>query len=76
MGDYIEAEKSNAQSVAENNKRVLPPFWKARVEQYLTNKMGASRGRCYDHNFLRLSTIFGERIGVFLKNQCYDQNFA
>jgi hypothetical protein len=21
-------------------------------------------------------TIFGEKIGVFLKNQCYDQNFA
>jgi hypothetical protein len=35
-----------------------------------------TRGRCYDHNFLRFSTIFGEKIGVFLKNQCYDQNFA
>jgi hypothetical protein len=34
------------------------------------------RGRCYDHNFLRFSSIFGEKIGVFLKNQCYDQNFA
>jgi hypothetical protein len=34
------------------------------------------RGRCYDHNFLRFSTIFSEKIGVFLKNQCYDQNFA
>jgi hypothetical protein len=33
-------------------------------------------GRCYDHNFLRFSTIFGEKIGVFLKNQCYDQIFA
>jgi hypothetical protein len=32
--------------------------------------------RCYDHNFLRFSTIFGEKIGVFRKNQCYDQNFA
>jgi hypothetical protein len=21
-------------------------------------------------------TIFGKKIGVFLKNQCYDQNFA
>jgi hypothetical protein len=29
------------------------------------------RGRCYDHNFLRFLTIFGEKIGVFLKNQCY-----
>jgi hypothetical protein len=33
-------------------------------------------GRLYDHNFLRFSTIFGEKIGVFLKNQRYDQNFA
>jgi hypothetical protein len=30
-------------------------------------------GRCYDHNFLRFSTIFGEKIGVFLKNHCNDQ---
>jgi hypothetical protein len=22
-------------------------------------------GRCYDHNFLRFSPIFGEKIGVF-----------
>jgi hypothetical protein len=35
-----------------------------------------SRGRCYDHNFLRFSTIFGEKMAVFLKNQCYDKNFA
>jgi hypothetical protein len=26
--------------------------------------------------FLRFVPIFGEKIGVFLKNQCYDQNFA
>jgi hypothetical protein len=32
--------------------------------------------RCYDHNFLLFLTIFGEKIGVFLKNQCYDRNFA
>jgi hypothetical protein len=25
------------------------------------------RDRCYDHNFLRFLTIFGEKIGVFLK---------
>jgi hypothetical protein len=25
---------------------------------------------------LRFSTIFGETVGVFLKNQCYDQRFA
>jgi hypothetical protein len=28
-----------------------------------------TRGRCYDHNFLRFLKIFGEKIGVFLKNQ-------
>jgi hypothetical protein len=26
--------------------------------------------------FCDFLTIFGEKIGVFLKNQCYDQNFA
>jgi hypothetical protein len=35
-----------------------------------------TRGRCYDHNFLRFLTIFGEKIGVFLKYQCYDQKFS
>jgi hypothetical protein len=25
-------------------------------------------GRCYDYNFLRFLPIFGERIGVFLRN--------
>jgi hypothetical protein len=35
-----------------------------------------SWGRCYDHNFRRFSPIFGEKIGVFLKNQCYDHNFC
>jgi hypothetical protein len=39
-------------------------------------RLPTSRDRCYDHNFLRFLTIFGEKIGVFLKNQCYDQNFA
>jgi protein O-GlcNAcase/histone acetyltransferase len=32
-----------------------------------------SWGRCYD---LKFSAIFGEKIGVFLKNQLYDQIFA
>jgi hypothetical protein len=26
-----------------------------------------TRGRCYDHNFLRFLPIFGEKIGVFSK---------
>jgi hypothetical protein len=29
-------------------------------------------GRCHNHDFL---WIVGEKIGVFLKNQCYDQIF-
>jgi hypothetical protein len=42
-----------------------------------TQKHGnLNRGRCYDHNFLRFLPIFGENIGVFLKNQCYDQLFS
>jgi hypothetical protein len=40
-----------------------------------SRKIG-SRGRCYDHNFLRFFPIFGEKIGVFLKYQCYDQLFS
>jgi hypothetical protein len=43
-------------------------------EQILLTRL--VRGRCYDHNFLRFSPIFGEKIGVFLKNQCYDQSFG
>jgi hypothetical protein len=35
-----------------------------------------TRGLCYDHNFLRFSTLFGEKYCVFLKNQCYDHIFA
>jgi hypothetical protein len=34
------------------------------------------RGRCYDHNFLQFFPIFGEKIGGFLKYQCYDQLFS
>jgi hypothetical protein len=35
-----------------------------------------ARDRCYDHNFWRFLTIFGKKIGVFLKNRCYDQHFV
>jgi hypothetical protein len=35
-----------------------------------------TRGQCYDHDFRRFSTIFGEKIGVFIENQCYDHNFC
>jgi hypothetical protein len=34
------------------------------------------RGRCYGRNFRRFLPILGEKIGVFLKNQCCDHFFA
>jgi hypothetical protein len=34
------------------------------------------RGRCYDRNFRRFLPIFDEKIGVSLKNQCYDHFFS
>jgi hypothetical protein len=42
----------------------------------LCRQVRSTRGRCYEHNFLRFLTIFCETIGVFLKNQCYDQYFS
>jgi hypothetical protein len=44
--------------------------------KYFHNGKISLNGRCYDHNFLRFLTIFGEKIGVFLINQSYDQFFA
>jgi hypothetical protein len=41
---------------------------------YDARRQRTTRG--YDHNFLRFLPIFGKEIGVFLKNQCYDKNFA
>jgi hypothetical protein len=43
---------------------------------HLGNVQYFTWGRCYDHNFLRFFPIFGEKIGVFLKCQCYDQLFS
>jgi hypothetical protein len=31
--------------------------------------------QCYDYNFQQFFTIFDEKIGVLLKNQCYDPFF-
>jgi hypothetical protein len=42
-------------------------FWSRRI---------GSRGRCYDHNFLRFSAFLGEKIGVFLKKTMLWSNFA
>jgi hypothetical protein len=38
---------------------------------FFTDQRLHFRGQCFDHNFLRFSPIFGEKIGVFLKKQCY-----
>jgi hypothetical protein len=35
-----------------------------------------TRGRCYDNNFPRTLQISSKKIGVFLKNQCFDQILA
>jgi hypothetical protein len=38
-----------------------------------------TRGRCYDHDFLQFLTIFGDKIGVFLKTNVminFIQNLA
>jgi hypothetical protein len=49
------------------------------AENKLCNRTASTtrgtRGRCYDHNFLRFFLSFGEKIGVFLKYQCHDQLF-
>jgi hypothetical protein len=54
----------------------LATLWEAQHKWRYSRKIRVTGGRCYDHNFLRFSTIFGEKIGVFLKNQCYDHNFC
>jgi hypothetical protein len=51
----------------------------AQAQPTLTSSIRTSvttGGRCYDHIFLQFLTIFREKFGVFLKNQCHDQNFA
>jgi hypothetical protein len=55
-------------SAARETGRPLP-----RRQMQLVYSIG---GRYYDHNFLRFSPIFGEKIGDFLKYQCYDQLFS
>jgi hypothetical protein len=50
-------------------------FFRRKLKKSQKNVIITSTPGC-DHNFLRFSTIFGEKIGVFLKNQRYDQIFA
>jgi hypothetical protein len=49
------------------------PPKKSRPDRFLLLQNAGDQ--CYDHNFLRFLTIFREKIGVFLKNQCYHQFF-
>jgi hypothetical protein len=44
------------------------------LEQQTMKMFSMIRG--YDHNFRRIGTIFGGKIVVFLKNQCYYQIFS
>jgi hypothetical protein len=40
------------------------------AETETVNKI-SSRGRCYDHDFLRFSPIFRQKLAIFLKNNVY-----
>jgi hypothetical protein len=40
-----------------------------RREEKMLPVSSETSGRCCDHNFRRFLPIFGEKIGVFLKNQ-------
>jgi hypothetical protein len=46
--------------------------WATLKNKHLGSMFWSQFSAIFD-NFL---TIFGEKNGVFLKNQCYDQNFA
>jgi hypothetical protein len=55
----------------EDDQKVFQP-----KKEIICLSASVTRGRCYDHNCLQFLTIFGEKIGVFLKYQCYDQLFS
>jgi hypothetical protein len=47
-----------------------------KLASLLVHILAISRGRCYDHNMYSANLDnFRRKIGVFLKNQCYDQFF-
>jgi hypothetical protein len=50
------------------NETVTPRF-EMMVESFAgILRVKLTWGRCYDHNFMRFLTTFGEKIRVFLKN--------
>jgi hypothetical protein len=70
MGLRVTTKKQNRTEIVR-----LTVKKKINVVKEVHTYMSPIGGRCYDHNFLRFSPIFGEKIVVFLKNQCYDQFF-
>jgi hypothetical protein len=62
--------------LGENAPNLVTLLLHIRDATCLLQKLRGTGGRCYDHNCLRFSTIFGGKIGVFLKNECFDQIFA
>jgi hypothetical protein len=68
-----------------NSKVFFPAFKETPLENLTLNEAlqnhglklvkVRSWGRCYDHNFRRFSTIFGD-FRQFSQNQCNDQMFA
>jgi hypothetical protein len=52
----------------------IPP--RGQSSPLVENHVVKTWGRCFDHNFLQFSTIFSEKFGAFLKNQCCDQQIA
>jgi hypothetical protein len=49
---------------------------KTKIKKLTEDFLRISWGRCYNHNFLRFLSIFGEKMAFFLKNQYNDQLFA
>jgi hypothetical protein len=82
LGDFFNLGSFFITKVA----KILWPLFYGNIYVVILTKMGWAAiraifigntwGRCYDHNFLRFLAIFCEKIGVLLKNQCYDQNFV
>jgi hypothetical protein len=42
-------------------------FWRENISNPPENPIRVTRGRCYGHDFLRFSTIFGEKLAFFSK---------
>jgi hypothetical protein len=51
-------------------------FLKPAIMKQVPNRQKSIRDLCYDQKFMRFLPIFSEKIGVFLKNQYYDEFFS